>query len=380
MLRRELATKLWTSAFALSTALFALLAFAVPLLSGENDDPPTLAHTDATSALATTAAGLDDQLTLKETASGSDGRTLLSNGEADAVLVPGEGDREGFRVLVEDSLDQQLATTLRSALRDQALRQAAAENGVDADALARDLRTASLSVVTTGEKIDMTGVLTGLSFAAGALLIILLWGIPLATDVMQEKASRVVEILLTSVRPWQLLAGKVVAITLIGLVQLIVILGSAIAGIALGGQLPDLDGTSAGVVAVGAVCLVFSIVTCGTLMAGLAARVERQEDLNSALQPAMAATLLPMAAAFYLVFDSTDSRLLDAASMAPVFNMFVLPPRLAIESVPIWQLTTSFAVALLTVAAAFWIAGRIYSGSVLRSGGSVPLHEAVRNR
>lgn len=381
VLKRELTTKLFTSAFAVSSAIFALMAFAGMLLTGGNDNVPTLAHTGETSALATAAAGLGEGLTLEKVPSASDGRRLIADGEVDALLVPASpADGGGFRVLVDDSLNQQLATALRGALQNQALRQAAAANGIEPAALAEDLRPAALSVIPTGTEPNNTVLLTVLGFAAAALIVILLWGIPLATDVMQEKVSRVVEILLTSVRPWQLLAGKVVATTLIGLVQLAVVLGSAAAALAVVGRLPDMQGVSAGVIILGTVCLVLSIVTCSTLMAGLAARVERQEDLSSALQPALAVALLPMAATFYLVFDYADSPLLDVASMVPVFNTFALPGRLAVESVPVWQVAVSLVVAALTAAAAFAVAGRIYSGSVLRSGGRVALREAVHGR
>ncbi|MGY1843209.1 hypothetical protein [Modestobacter sp. SYSU DS0875] len=122
----------------------------------------------------------------------------------------------------------------------------------------------------------------------------------------------------------------------------------------------------------------FSVVTCTTLMAGLAARVERQEDLSSVLQPALGLALVPMAAAAYLVFDSSGTRWLDLASVAPVLATFVMPARLAVEPVPAWQLGLALVVPLATAVVAFAVAGRGYAGAVLRSGGRVPLREALR--
>lgn len=224
----------------------------------------------------------------------------------------------------------------------------------------------------------MTPVLLGLGFALAAVVVVLLWGIPLATDVMQEKASRVVEILLTSIRPWQLLAGKVVSTAVIGLTQLGVVLAATLVARPLTGKSLALAGIDWALVAVGVPCLALGVLTCSTLMAGLAARVERQEDLSGVLQPAMTVTLLPLAAAVYLCFDFADSIWLDVASIAPVFNTFVLPGRMAVETVPGWQVALSLAVAVATTVAAFRIAGRVYAGAVLRSGGRVSLRESLQ--
>ncbi|WP_222192518.1 ABC transporter permease [Modestobacter italicus] len=381
VLRRELATKFLTKAFLVSTLLFALTALAGPLLAGGGeDDAPVLAHTGPTADLAAAVGAVGgDVVSLEQVADEAAGRQLVEQGEADAVLLAAD---DGVRVLVEDSLDPQLGALLQAAVQDRSLREAAGAAGVDPQLLteATGAAQATVDVVAVGEDLAIADVMLGLGFAAGAVVVVLLWGIPLATDVMQEKVSRVVEVLLTSVRPWQLLAGKVLATTVIGLTQLVVVLGAGLGALALTGGLPDVTGVSWTVLAAGVVGLVLSIVICNTLMAGLAARVERQEDLSSALQPALGAALVPMAAAFYLVFEFAETRWLDVASMAPVLSTFVMPARLAVEPVPVWQLGTALAVALATAVAAFAVAGRVYAGSVLRSGGQVPLHEALRNR
>jgi len=383
IVRRELATKLLTRSFAISTLLFAFIAFAGSLFGpGGEDDAPVLAYTGSSADLATTVDAVGgDAVALERVVDETAGRTLVEEGKAGAVLLPSES---GVRVLVQDALDPQLGALLDVALQERALRAAAQEAGVDPQVLVGAVETtagsAVLDVVAVGQDLAVADVLLGLGFAAGAVLVVLLWGIPLATDVMQEKVSRVVEILLTSVRPWQLLAGKVVATTVIGLTQLAVVLGATLAALALGGSLPDVDAVSWSVVLAGVIGLVLGVVTCNTLMAGLAARVERQEDLSGALQPALGLALVPMAAASYLAFEYAESSWLDAASMAPVFTTFVMPVRLALEPVPAWQLGLSLAVALATTVAAFAVAGRVYAGSVLRSGGQVPLREALRRR
>lgn len=381
IVRRELATKLLTKAFVLSTLFFALLTLVGTLVSRDGvADVPVLAHTAPAAELATSAGAVGgDAVELKGVADEAAGRALLEDGAADAVLV---GDATSVQVLVEDSLDPRLQGLLQAVLQDRALREAAEDAGVDPAVLTAATDAAAgasaLDIQAVGGDLAITDVLLGLGFAAGTVLVVLLWGIPLATDVMQEKVSRVVEILLTSVHPWQLLAGKVLATTVIGLTQLVVVLGAGLGALAVTGSLPDLRTTPAGVLLAGVVCLVLGTITVNTLMAGLAARVERQEDLSSALQPALGLALVPMAAAFYLVFDFASTPWLDIASVSPVLNTFVMPARMAVEPVPAWQLGVSLLVALGTTVAAFAAAGRVYAGSVLRSGGQVPLREALR--
>lgn len=377
VLRRELSTKLLTSAFLLSTALFAIFALAAPLLmGGSEEETPALGWTAGTDQLAAAVGTAGGDGVALEQVSPEQARTALEEGEVDAVLTTGS---EGPRVLVQDSLDPALAGLLQAAASDQALRESAAAAGIPAATLAdTTAQAAAPTVVALEEGADITAVLIALGFAAGAVVVVLLWGIPLATDVLQEKVSRVVEILLTSIRPWQLLAGKVLATTVLGLTQLVLVLGATAAGLGIAGGLPRLGGVDWALVAVSSACLLLAIVTCCAMMAGLAARVERQEDLSSALQPALALALLPLVAAVYLAFEFADSIWLDLGSLLPVLNVFVMPARIAVEGMPAWQVGASLLVALATAAVAFGTAGRIYAGSVLRSGGRVRLRDALQ--
>ncbi|GAB3248159.1 hypothetical protein GCM10027425_04440 [Alteromonas gracilis] len=227
---------------------------------------------------------------------------------------------------------------------------------------------------------DLSGVLLALGTAALATTVVLLWGIPLATDVLQEKSGRVVEVLLTTLRPRHLLAGKVVATTLVGLAQMAIVTGATVLGLHLAGGALPLSGISVALAAVCLVCAVLAVLTTTTAMAALAARVDRQEELSGALQPALALVMVPLAAATYLAFDLADTVWLDIASMTPVLGVFALPVRLAVEAVPAWQIVLALVVALGTLAALVALAGRIYSGAALRSGRRVGVLEALRTR
>ncbi|MGO2933856.1 ABC transporter permease [Microbacterium sp.] len=220
-------------------------------------------------------------------------------------------------------------------------------------------------------------LMLALAVGLSIVLIIMLWGATLATGVVDEKASRVVEILLACIRPWQLLIGKVLAVSLLGLTQIAALAAAALAGLAASGNpipMPDLTNP---VIPAALISLVSGVVLFSILMAALAARVARQEDLSSVLQPAYLLSLGPFAAAVILAFNSPSSPWLDVASIAPFFNVFAMPVRMAIETVPLWQQGLALLVCLATIAASSALSGRIYGNAILRSGGKVALRDSL---
>lgn len=378
-IRRELATKFATRAFLISTLVFAGVMFVSPLLMSDNGtDTTVVGHTDATATAMRTAEQVAPGLVESHAvASEREGRAALSDGEVDVLLVPKDGG--GYRAVAEDEVDPAVHSVLSRVLVDESVARTAMNAGVSQQQLAAAARNGSVEVVAEESDFDISQAMIGLAFPLAAVIVVFLWAVPLATDVMQEKASRVVEILLTSLHPWQLLTGKILATTIIGLTQLVAVLIAAYAGMRTFAQAPDLSSAGVSTVLVGVACLVLAVMLASSLMAGLAARTERQEDLNSVLQPAFAVALVPLVAAVYGVFSFADSVWLDIASLTPGFNVYTLPARMGVESVPGWQIGLSLLIAVATTVAAFAFAGRIYSGSVLRSGGRVSFKESLRS-
>lgn len=380
IVRRELSAKFFTRAFVLGTLAFAALMLASPLLGGGGgSDQTVVGHTESS---ARSVASLDrvggELLKTRSVASEAAGRTALADGEIDVLLLPDPDG--GHRALVQDSMDPGAQALMSRVLADESVARTAMSKGVSAQELAQAQQQGALKVVPLEDGLDIGAVMLGLAFPVGAIAIVFLWAVPLATDVMQEKVSRVVEILLTSIRPWQLLAGKIFATTIIGITQVGLVAAAGYVGMRIAGRAPDLPAIDAVSITVGLVCLVLAITLSGSLMAGLAARAERQEDLNAVLQPAFAVSLLPLLAAVYGAFSFADSPWLDVASLAPGFNVYTLPVRMAVESVPMWQVVLSLVIGVLTTAGAFALAGRIYTGSVLRSGGRVSLRDSLQGQ
>jgi ABC-2 type transport system permease protein len=219
---------------------------------------------------------------------------------------------------------------------------------------------------------------SGLAFFAAILLYgqLLSLGFLVASGVVEEKSSRVVEVLLAVMRPRQLLTGKVIGLGILGLIQLLLIalLGLAIAGAAgaltVDGDVLIAAGLALGWFVVGDVFYAAAFACAGALVA-------RQEELQSATTPL---TLILMVSFFlsFAVLDDPDGTLATVSSFLPPAAPITMPARIALGEAPALQVVAAFAVTLAAAAALIPLAGRIYSGGVLETGASIKLRQAWR--
>lgn len=218
----------------------------------------------------------------------------------------------------------------------------------------------------------------GAGFAAGVLicLTLLTSGLTLAQGVVEEKGSRVVEILLSTVRPWELLAGKVLGVGLSGLVQNALCVGGVLAVGAATGRL-QVDGALLGTAAWAAVWYVLGFGLYATLLAAAASTVSRQEEVASAVQPVLFVLFAPYVAGLYLINDDPTGPLAEVLSLVPVLSPFLAPVRIAAGTMPLGQILLAAALTVGATALAGRLAGRVYRQSVLRTGARVPLRRAL---
>ena len=221
------------------------------------------------------------------------------------------------------------------------------------------------------------GVRAAVGFGTGTLIFLslTLYGISLAQGVVEEKAGRVAELLLATIRPWQLLAGKVIGVGVGAVVQLGVLVGGGLALAVATGRL-GLDGPILAVAGWGAVWFALGFGLYATLIAAAGATVSRQEDVSSAVQPVLMLLFAPFVASLYLGGDPTGP-LVGWLSMVPLLSPFLMPIRMAFGPVPLWQSLLAVVLTAVAVTVAARLAGRIYAGSVLRTGGRIRLRQAL---
>lgn len=213
-----------------------------------------------------------------------------------------------------------------------------------------------------------------------ALLIVLVfYGQAVAQGVTEEKSSRVVELLLTTVSPRRLLAGKVLGIGLLGLAQLLLAGGAAlIAGQLAGGV--GLPSAAPETVALVVLWFVLGYVFYSVAFAAAGALVSRQEDLQTAMTPINFLLIAAFYVALIVANDNPDGTVARIAAFVPPLAPMVVPARMVLGDMSAVGLVAAVAVDLLATAGLILVAARIYERAILRVGAPVKLRRLFATR
>jgi ABC-2 type transport system permease protein len=217
--------------------------------------------------------------------------------------------------------------------------------------------------------------------AYGGLLLmyiaVLTYGAWTLSGVTEEKSSRVVEILVSTIRPWQLLAGKILGIGGLGLGQFAVTLLAAFVALRATGVI-DLPEAPIGFVSVLLVWFVLGFTVYSVVFAAAGSLVSRMEDAQNASLPI---TLIAVAGFFasFAALEDPSGTVATVTTFIPFTAPFVVPVRFAFEAIPAWQHLIAVLATLAGIYGLIGLAGRVYAGGLLKAGGRVRLTEAFRS-
>ena len=377
--RREITERVREKSFLISTGVtlaIVLVASVLPNLLGFGGPPKyTVAVTDEASLpVAQLAArqdsGFDLELRVREL-SPERARAALAAGEVDVAL-------SSDRISGREQPDQEVVSLLQAANRDVARRQALETARLSVDELNQALEPTPLRVSST-EPADPDRDRKG-AFAFVAVLLLyaqlLTFGFLLASGVVEEKSSRVVEVLLATIRPRDLLAGKVIGLGVLGFGQLLLITAVGLAMATATGAL-ELSGDLVVAAALALGWFVLGYAFYAGLFACAGAIVPRQEELQSSMTPLTIVILFSFFLAF-AVLDDPDGTLAHVTSFLPMCAPMTMPPRIALGEASPLEIVGAFVITAASAAALIPLAGRIYSGAILRTGSSVKLRDAWR--
>jgi len=379
---REVTTKMRSKAFIITTiaSLVLLAGFALVMKMSAGGSDATVGVTQQTSALAqplrATAEAIGHNVATTEVDEQT-GRDQVANGDLDALLV---GDGSDIKVIVEKELDDELSNALNVLARQLALDRAIEAEGGDAATVNAAAAEARVDVEPLEEPYSYKPEQLILGIIAGILIYmsLLLNGQMVATGVVEEKSSRVVELLLSTIRPWQLMAGKVAGIGLVGLVQMVVIGGGGVA-VALALDVLSIPVSAAvGTVIWLVVWYLLGFLLYSLVFAGLGALVSRQEDVGGVISPALMFVILGYVIGISILPSDPGNTFVGILSIIPLFAPTLMPMRLAMGGVPVWEAAVSVTLVLIFIPLLVWLAGRIYSNAVMRSGARVKLRDALR--
>ncbi|MCZ4556185.1 ABC transporter permease [Rhodococcus maanshanensis] len=301
-------------------------------------------------------------------------RDRVGSGDLDVALIPNP---DGSATAVTESeIDAGLRTVVDIAVTGQAQQRALTAQGVDVEQLSADMGAAVVTVETIDPPDPEEGQRIAMSIAAVTLLYmqILGFGMYVAMGVVEEKSSRVVELLLSTLRPLQLLWGKVIGIGAVGLVQLAAY-GVAGVGAGLATGVLTVTGTALGVFAGTLGWFVLGFTFFAVLYAAAGSMVSRQEDVNSTTMPLMLLIMAMFFSAFSAV-GNPDGTLSNVLSWIPPFSAILMPLRMAAGVTGPVQVIGTIALMTVVTVALSLVAAKIYQRSILRVGKTVSWREA----
>ncbi|MQA16911.1 MAG: ABC transporter permease subunit [Pseudonocardiaceae bacterium] len=373
--RREFDARVRTRSFVIGLLVTMLLLAGIlvgPMLLGDDGEQPVafVGGTGLAGQVRATAGQAGLELTTVELPDEAAARDQVRAGELDAAVVATS------RVIVESSLEPALRAVLETSVRQQTLSAALAEQGVDPASVAAagaPLRVEALDPPQPGadERLGIAVVVVILLYFQ-----LITFGIAVAMGVVEEKTSRVVEVLLSTIRPWQLLLGKVLGIGAAGLLNLVV-LGAVGLTVGTATGMITLTGTAVSVFAASLGWFLLGFLFFAVLYAAAGSLVSRQEEINAVTTPMTVLILIPFVIAFNSLQDPGGG-LAATLAWVPPFSPILMPIQQATGNSGI-ALTVLAVVLMLAATAMFtWIGGRIYANAVLRTGSRVKLGEALR--
>lgn len=419
IISHEYRTRVRAKWFIISTLLAPLglaLLIAVPviaaLLAGDGTEGK-IALVDRTGLIAPAVVASD---TVRFESAGSRSERDLAQAVQDESI-------QAYVVIPENVLDSGAVTmysrggsgiafssSIESAIEPVVTRARLAQRGTDTsviDLVEQGVRVIGLKQTDEGVKADASEASALIGYVSGFIIymLIFLYGTMVMRGVVEEKANRIIEVIASSARPFEIMMGKVVGIGLVGLTQLAAwfALGAivvSVVGVALSSAIPAADPTTpmmqgGGLSAVLAqegivipeikismiVMFVFNLFAgyflYASLFAAVGSAVDQEADANSLTFPITMPVVLTM---LFIgnVIAAPNGTFATVMSLIPLFSPILMTVRVAATDVPWWQLIASMVLSIGGFFGAIWIASRIYRIGILSYGKKPSLREIAR--
>jgi ABC-2 type transport system permease protein len=373
--RRDLDTRARSKAFRISSLVLLLsliLGIVVPTVFLGRDTPTyTVAVTDSSglpAAVQAQAAAAGLTVSARTVPNRAAGVALVANGEADAALMPGE-------VVWKGNVNPPLASVLNTALTQVAIADRAKALGLSPADLSGLFAPVTPTITQLQPEPDR-GPRTVIALVGMILLFVALnfYGSYVLTGVVEEKSSRVVEVLLARVRPADLLAGKVLGIGLLGLGQFLALAVAAAVTVQIV-KPPNLPSGTLPLIGIVVMWFILGYSFYSVLYGALGSLASRTEDAQAAASPLTVVMLLAYFGAFSAVANPNAWWTTVGSLFPPTAPMF-MPIRAGLTDVPAWQMVLAMVLMALAIAGLIRIGGRLYKGAVLHTAGRMRLRQA----
>jgi ABC-2 type transport system permease protein len=373
--RREFLNRARSRAFIVSLATTVFLVFVVFGVSKLLDDGPTELTVGVVgpqpSGLSDALADLEDSedgaISLSDYEKRDTAVADLEDGTIDAVVVDGA---EVVVVTLDDDVTGLILPTWQQARVVGGLVDAGADPSVIAEIQTPLVIT---ETTTNGDAQSRQALAFGMTIVL--LIAVQVGGSFLMMGVLEETGTKVIEIVLSSIRPRDLLAGKLLGIGGIGVVQVVVMVAAALT--ASGAFDADVLSVLTPAILIAAVAwFLVGYLLWGSLYTAASSLATGMEDAQSSLTPVTIGVLISY---FLAIFASNEPTSLTAqvASWVPFVAPFAMPARMAAVDTPWWEVVGALVLAAATTVGVLRIAERIYLRSVLQVDRRVSWREAL---
>lgn len=411
VIRREYLERVRTKAFWISTLLVPVFLGAVMILpaylAARGAGEFNVAVLDLTgrffepvqAEVGRMLSGDDEKLsiTLVEQAPGSDVeatrerlKTEVENKVFDGVLIlPADLPDDGTPEYVAPNVSAfKLISVLERSVNTVTVADRLTGAGLDPEQVRELTRRPGLTTFKLGKGGEETSD-QGQSFILAYVFMmiiyvtVLMYGIYVMRGVLEEKSSHVVEVLISTVRPFELMLGKILGIGAVGLTQFLLwaILMAAISApgavAALGVSGMELPAVPAQLLAFFVIYFVLGFLLYGTLYAGIGAAFDTEQEAQN-FQGLVTMFLVVPLVLMMQILNQPDGTLAVVLSLIPFFTPMLMFLRMTLTQVPVVQLAASVVFMLAAIVVAAWVVGKIYRVGILMHGSKPKLKDLIR--
>ncbi len=298
------------------------------------------------------------------------GRLALAVVDPDAI-TPGEDGTYGrYRLFVREKLDDRLESEIKQALKETIVARRVAARGLDPGeiaALTRVGHVRSVAVTKKGERetSEILNMLLPVGFMGLLLISVMTGGQYLLTTTIEEKSSRVVEVLLSAVSPMELMTGKILGQMAVGLIILVLYAGMGVSALITFSALGLIDPW---LIVYLLIFFVIAYFVMASLMAAIGAAVNEMREAQTMMTPVVMMIMIPWMLWMPISRDP-NSLFATITSLLPPINSYVMLLRMTSSNPPpLWQVWLSIAIGVASVYAAVWFAAKVFRIGLLMHG------------
>lgn len=370
--RRRLRSRVFVGGTIVMTGLVVVGIIAAALLAGKTN-PVRVGFSGGSQALEPTftasAAAIGADVTVSDITDVTAGKAQVTAGTLDVLVI---GSSTAPTAVAKESVPSNVESALSLAAQAARLSDA----GLSPSAIKSAMALVPVQLLAPPNPKDTQNLLA--SLALGILLWIALgqYGNMVAQGVVEEKATRIMEILLATIQPSRLLAGKVIGIGLVGLLQLTIVGAVALVAVHVT-NVVAIPALGAEAILGDILWFLLGFLFYATAYAAVASLVSRQEEVQSAVGPI---SILQVAGylLMYVSLPNPTGPLATVCSVLPPFAPILLPVRMAATDVPFWEIGLAAVLILASIGGLTWLAGRMYSNAAMRIGARVRFMDAFR--